>query len=74
MLGDEFLKDRLNLGQVVSGARKMVMRAGDGNWHHALCRADIDEGFIILPRKFGGDRLACSLIAARNPRNRSGSA
>jgi hypothetical protein len=57
MLGDEFLKDRLDLGQVVSGAGKMIMRAGYGNWHHALRRADIDEGFIILPREFRGDCL-----------------
>jgi hypothetical protein len=57
MLGDEFLKDRLDLGQVVSGAGKMIIRAGYGNWHHALRRADIDEGFIILPREFRGDCL-----------------
>src|SRR3984893_2448534 len=57
MLGYEFLKDRLDFGQVVSGARKMVMRAGDGNWHHALCRADVDERLIILPREFRGDCL-----------------
>jgi hypothetical protein len=52
MLSDEFLKNWLDLGQVVSGAGKMIMPAGDGNRQHALCRADINEGFIVQVRPF----------------------
>jgi hypothetical protein len=77
-LGYEFLEDWLHLGQIISSARKMRMRSGKSGRHHALRGANVGKGFIILPREFGGDRLrraeAHAVMAARNPRNLSGSA
>ena len=42
-LGYKFLKDWFDLGQIVTGARKMRMRAGHGCWQHALRASDIDK-------------------------------
>jgi hypothetical protein len=46
MLGYEFLEDWLDLGQVVSFALKMRMRAGERRRHRALRGSDIDERLI----------------------------
>lgn len=57
MLRYEFLENRFDFGQVVSGARKMGARAAERHWHHALRGSDINEGLIVLSGEFGGDRV-----------------
>ena len=54
----EFLENRFDFRQVVSGARKMWVGVGKRHRHHALRGSDVNECLIVLPWEFGGDRLS----------------
>src|SRR5579883_1638263 len=76
-LCQKLLEDRLYLWQIISNAGKMRVCRGKCCRHHALRTANVGESVVVLPREFRCNRLGGAktdpLMAARNPRNLSGS-